>query len=403
MGKGLRACLSGPVFTREVPVEGASGLGFSPWQMVAPMAGVLGYHGITFRILPIVPFPLFAMSTLTYIPDPALPDLLQGVQQRASALNRNVVLCEADDPRVLRAGVQAQQRGVARITLVGNRKAIEQCAAAEGLSLDGLTIRDPATDPETAALADRLFQHRQHKGMTPEKAAAEIQKPLVFANMLVAEGKVDGSVAGAVHTTADVVRTAIQLIGTAPGTSLVSSFFLVALDKPHHPMQGGLIYTDCGLVINPTSEELVDIARAGSRSAQQLLGEEPRVAMLSFSTAGSGGKHPDVEKVQRAVALLAAAEPDLKLDGEVQFDAAMVPSIATRKLPDSKLKGRANVLVFPNLDAGNIGYKITERIGGAMVVGPLLQGLRRPANDLSRGADTPDIVNAIAVTALQSA
>ena len=367
------------------------------------MAGVLGYHGITFRILPIVPFPSFAMSTLTYIPDPALPDLLQGVQQRASALNRNVVLCEADDPRVLRAGVQAQQRGVARITLVGNRKAIEQCAAAEGLSLDGLTIRDPANDPETAALADRLFQHRQHKGMTPEKAAAEIQKPLVFANMLVAEGKVDGSVAGAVHTTADVVRAAIQLIGTAPGTSLVSSFFLVALDKPHHPMQGGLIYTDCGLVINPTSEELVDIARAGSRSAQQLLGEEPRVAMLSFSTAGSGGKHPDVEKVQRAVALLAAAEPDLKLDGEVQFDAAMVPSIATRKLPDSKLKGRANVLVFPNLDAGNIGYKITERIGGAMVVGPLLQGLRRPANDLSRGADTPDIINAIAVTALQSA
>ena len=378
-------------------------MGFSPWQMGAPMAGALGYHGITFRILPIVPFPLFAMSTLTYIPDPALPDLLQGVQQRASALNRNVVLCEADDPRVLRAGVQAQQRGVARITLVGNRKAIEQCAAAEGLSLDGLTIRDPANDPETAALAERLFQHRQHKGMTPEKAAAEIQKPLVFANMLVAEGKVDGSVAGAVHTTADVVRAAIQLIGTAPGTSLVSSFFLVALDKPHHPMQGGLIYTDCGLVINPTSEELVDIARAGSRSAQQLLGEEPRVAMLSFSTAGSGGKHPDVEKVQRAVALLAAAEPDLKLDGEVQFDAAMVPSIATRKLPDSKLKGRANVLVFPNLDAGNIGYKITERIGGAMVVGPLLQGLRRPANDLSRGADTPDIVNAIAVTALQSA
>ena len=265
------------------------------------MAGVLGYHGITFRILSIVPFPWFAMSTLTYIPDPALPDLLQGVQQRASALNRSVVLCEADDPRVLRAGVQAQQRGVARITLVGNREAIEQCAAAEGLSLDGLTIRDPANDPETAALADRLFQHRQHKGMTPEKAAAEIRKPLVFANMLVAEGKVDGSVAGAVHTTADVVRTAIQLIGTAPGTSLVSSFFLVALDKPHHPMQGGLIYTDCGLVINPTSEELVDIARAGSRSAQQLLGEEPRVAMLSFSTAGSGGKHPDVEKVQRAV------------------------------------------------------------------------------------------------------
>lgn len=341
------------------------------------------------------------MSTLTYIPDPALPDLLQGVQQRASALNRNVVLCEADDPRVLRAGVQAQQRGVARITLVGNRKAIEQCAAAEGLSLDGLTIRDPATDPETAALAERLFQHRQHKGMTPEKAAAEIQKPLVFANMLVAEGKVDGSVAGAVHTTADVVRAAIQLIGTAPGTSLVSSFFLVALDKPHHPMQGGLIYTDCGLVINPTSEELVDIARAGSRSAQQLLGEEPRVAMLSFST-GTSGKGADVDKVRTATELVRQKAPELAVEGPIQYDAAIDPSVAATKAPGSAVAGRANVFIFPDLSSGNIGYKAVQRSSGAVAVGPILQGLNKPVNDLSRGALVEDIINTVAITAVQA-
>lgn len=341
-------------------------------------------------------------QTASYVPDPSLPLLMEDIHRRAAARGKHIVLCEGDDPRVLRAGIEAQSRGIARMTVVGDTGAIRACAAREGLSLDGLHLVDPAVDEGSAELAARLLARRQHKGMTEEKAAVEIRKPLVFANMMLAEGMVDGSVAGAVHTTADVVRTAIQLIGTTPGSSLVSSFFLMVLDKPHHPVQGGMIFSDCGLVIDPSAEELAQIAQAAALSAQQLLGEEARVAMLSFSTAGSGGSNPMVGKVQQATRLLKAAEPALKVDGEVQLDAALVPAIAQRKLPDSQLQGRANVLVFPDLNAGNIGYKLAERIGGVMAVGPLLQGLRRPANDLSRGAATVDILNTIAVTALQA-
>jgi phosphate acetyltransferase len=285
--------------------------------------------------------------------------------------------------------------------LVGDTTRIRDAAAREDVDLAGMTLVDPAASELAAPCIEALFALRSGKGMTREGACAEVMKPLCLANLMVRLGYADGSVAGAVHTTADVVRTAIQIIGVQPSFKLVSSFFLMMLCEPFHTLKGGLIFSDCALVVDPDAGQLAEIAMAAADSAKSLLMEEPKVAMLSFSTSGSA-RHAAVDKVVAATHRVEALRPDLAIDGDVQLDAAIVSEIADRKIEHSHVHGHANVLVFPDLDAGNIGYKLAERIGRAKAIGPLLQGLQKPANDLSRGCSAEDIYYVIAVTAVQA-
>ncbi len=326
---------------------------------------------------------------------------LNNIRERARQAPRRIVLCEGEDPRVLAAAARATREGLASILLVGELVRIESAATEHGIDLAGVELIDPADSLLTSRLARTLHDLRETKGMTREQAAREVLEPLCFADLLVREGHADGSVAGAVLTTSEVVRTAIQVLGMAPGCKLVSSFFLMMLCQPFHSLKGGLIFADCGLVIDPDAEQLSQIAMAAADSAQALLGEAPRVAMLSFSTSGSA-RHAVVDKVVEAARRVKALRPGLAIDEDVQLDAAIVAEIAERKLPESRVKGNANVLIFPDLEAGNIGYKLAERIGGAEAIGPLLQGLAKPANDLSRGCCVDDIVNVIAVTSVQA-
>jgi phosphate acetyltransferase len=326
---------------------------------------------------------------------------LNRIVETARLSPMRIVLCEAADPRVLAAAVRAHREGIARPLLVGDPAAIRASAAREALALDGLALIDPADSPWRAPFADALFALRRNKGMTAEAARDAVLDPLTFANLMVRLDYADGSVAGAVHTTADVVRAAIQLIGVEPSFRLVSSFFLMMLCEPFHRYKGGLIFSDCALVVDPDPAQLADIAMAAADSARSLLMEEPRVAMLSFSTSGSA-HHAAVDKVIEATRRVKAARPGLAIDGDVQLDAAIVAEIAERKIEHSQVGGHANTLVFPNLDAGNIGYKLAERIGGAKAIGPLLQGLDKPANDLSRGCSAEDIFYVIAATAVQA-
>lgn len=328
--------------------------------------------------------------------------VLDDLKDRAAARPAHIVMSEGTDPRVVAGAVAAVKRGIARITLVGPQDDVSAALVAAGMAdTPTVSIEDPETSPLTPVFADAFFELRKHKGITREIAETQARDPLIFAAMMVRLGHADGTVGGAVHTSSDTVRAALQVIGKAERAPLVSSFFLMALPENHPSGRDALIFSDSGLVIDPTAEELAAIAVASANSCRQLLEREARVALLSFSTKGSA-QHEMVKKVTDAAAILKSNHPDVKADGEFQFDAAFVPEVGAAKAKGSEIAGTANVMIFPNLDAGNIGYKIAQRIGGCDAIGPILQGLAKPANDLSRGCSSEDIANMIAVTVLQA-
>ncbi len=313
-----------------------------------------------------------------------------------------VALSEGQDPRIIAGALAARHAGIADVILIGDandiRAGLEAQDAAEG---GGITIHDPATSPLSDELSTAFHDLRRHKGVNADTARKAVQTPLIYAAMLVRMGHAAGTVGGAVAATPDVVRAALQVIGKAPDAPMVSSFFLMYPPENATPHARAMLYSDCGLVIDPTADDLVAIASASAISCRALLRQEPKIAMLSFSTKGSAA-HGNVTKVSEATAKLRAAHPDLQIDGELQFDAAFVPVVGAGKAPGSEVAGQANVLIFPNLDAGNIGYKMTQRLGGYAAIGPILQGLAKPANDLSRGCSAEDVTQMIAVTLLQA-
>jgi len=328
-------------------------------------------------------------------------DVIESIKKRVAPYGKRIVLPETTDERVLEAAARISREKFARVVLAGSPPALEKAVQGRGGDLAWLEFVDTGDRRLQERLAAVLYERRKEKGLTLEQAAGLIRQPVFFGACLVQADMVDGMVAGSVASSSDVIRACIYCVGPAAGLKLLSACFLMVLPRKEFGDDGVMLYADGGCVPNPTAEQLVDISLAAAKSYRQFTQREPRLALLSFSTRGSAS-HPLVDKMAEAARLLRARAAELIFDGELQLDAAVVPSVAARKVPDSPVKGRANILIFPDLNAGNICCKAVERFGGALAVGPIMMGMAKPINDLSRGCSSENIVAAVAITAVQA-
>jgi phosphate acetyltransferase len=327
--------------------------------------------------------------------------ILQKIRQQAASDQQHIILPEGEDIRTVEAAAICAAEKIARITLLGREEVIRERAREAGVNLNGVRILNHRQSEDFEKMARLYHELRRAKGVTLEEAEQVVKDPVFYGDLMVHLDKADGSVAGAINSTAHIVRAALHCVGVKAGFKTVSSFFLMVVPDKQFGYEGTMVYADCGVVIDPTVPQLAEIAIASADSFRALVGVEPRVAMLSFSTKGSA-KHARADKVIEATRTVKVRMPDLEIDGELQADAALIPSVAKKKAEGSSVAGKANTLIFPDLDAGNIAYKLTERLTGGTAIGPILQGLDKPCNDLSRGCKAEDIVNAVAITAVQA-
>lgn len=327
-------------------------------------------------------------------------NFIEQMKERAKTDIKTIILPEAEDLRVIQAASKVEEEGFAHIILIGNEEATLRLAEENGVNLENVKIVDPEKSEKFDEYANYLYELRKEKGMTEEEARNLVKTPIYFGMMMVKSDDADGLVSGAAHSTSDTLRPALQILKTAPGTKLVSAFFLMVVPNCEYGENGIFVFADSGLNENPDSESLAEIAASSAKSFENLVGKESRIAMLSYSTYGSA-KSELTEKVINATNILKERYPELKADGELQLDAAIVPEVGKSKAPGSEIAGTCNTLIFPDLDSGNIGYKLTQRLGKAEAYGPLCQGIAKPVNDLSRGCSSDDIVGVVAITCVQ--